>query len=219
MQGLKIAIIVLATLLFTSYQAGAMNEKTEQQERDPSQKTKTAVFAGGCFWCTEADFEKVAGVIEAVSGYTGGHVANPTYKQVSKGIGGHVEAVQVIYDPNKVTYEMLLDVFWRHIDPTDAAGQFVDRGSQYRSVIFYANDEEHRLAEVSKKNLAASGRFDKAVVSEILPLGPFYPAEDYHQDYYKKNSIRYRWYRHGSGRDQFLERTWADMKTNRKEKM
>ena len=119
-------------------------------------------------------------------GYTGGNVANPTYEQVSAGGTGHVEAVKVIYDPAKITYEQLLDVFWRHVDPTDAGGQFVDRGSQYRSVIFYANDKERRIAEASKKKLAASGRFSKPIVTEILPLGEFYQAEDYHQDYYKK---------------------------------
>ena len=169
-----------------------------------------------CFWCTEADFEKVDGVIEVISGYTGGSVANPTYEQVSKGGTGHVEAVKVVYQPAKVSYEELLEVFWRHVDPTDGEGQFVDRGSQYRSVIFYSNEEEHRLAEVSKKRLAASGRFDKPIVTDILPLGPFYPAEDYHQDYYKRNPIRYRWYRHGSGRDQFLKKVWAGMDSGMK---
>jgi peptide methionine sulfoxide reductase msrA/msrB len=139
---------------------------------------------------TESDFEKVDGVIEAISGYTGGHVANPTYKQVSKGVTGHVEAVEVVYDPAKLTYEKLLEVFWRHVDPTDGDGQFVDRGSQYRSVIFYANEKEHRSAEASKKTLAASGRFDKPIATDILPLSTFYPAEDYHQDYYR-HEVRY----------------------------
>jgi peptide methionine sulfoxide reductase msrA/msrB len=217
MKTLHIAIIVLATLLLFTYQVRGMNEKMEEQMSYNPQKTKTAVFAGGCFWCSEADFEKVDGVIEVISGYTGGHVANPTYKQVSKGVTGHVEAVQVIYDPNKVAYEKLLEVFWRHVDPTDADGQFVDRGSQYRSAIFYANEQEHGLAEASKKTLAASGRFNKAIATDILPLGTFYPAEDYHQDYYKKHSIRYQWYRHGSGRDQFLEKVWADMKSDTRE--
>jgi peptide methionine sulfoxide reductase msrA/msrB len=174
-----------------------------------TQKTQTAVFAGGCFWCTESDFEKVDGVIEVISGYTGGRTANPTYEQVSAGGTGHVEAVKVVYDPGKLTYAQLLQVFWRHVDPTDAGGQFVDRGSQYRSVIFYANDQERKLAEASKQSLAASGRFSKPIATEILPLGEFYPAEEYHQDYYKKNPIRYRYYRFASGRDQFLEKTWA----------
>jgi peptide methionine sulfoxide reductase msrA/msrB len=188
----------------------------EKNMHDKPQNTKEAYFAGGCFWCTEADFEKVDGVIEVISGYTGGSVANPTYEQVSKGGTGYVEAVKVVYQPAKVSYEELLEVFWRHVDPTDGEGQFVDRGSQYRSVIFYSNEEEHRLAEVSKKRLAASGRFDEPIVTDILPLGPFYPAEDYHQDYYKRNPIRYRWYRHGSGRDQFLKKVWAGMDSGMK---
>jgi peptide methionine sulfoxide reductase msrA/msrB len=219
MKTVHIAIIILVVLLFGSHRVRAMDGKMEKQMNDKPQKTKTAVFAGGCFWCTESDFEKVDGVIEAISGYTGGHVANPTYKQVSKGTTRHVEAVQVVYDPAKVTYEKLLEVFWRHVDPTDGDGQFVDRGSQYRSAIFYASEKEHRLAEASKKTLAASGRFNKPIATDILSLGTFYPAEDYHQDYYKKNSIRYRWYRYGSGRDQFLEKVWADMNPDNKGNM
>ena len=216
MKTVNIAIITLVVLLFASHQVRGMNGKMEKQMNKKPQESRTAVFAGGCFWCTESDFEKVDGVIEAISGYTGGHVANPAYKQVSKGVTGHVEAVKVVYDPAKLTYEKLLEVFWRHVDPTDADGQFVDRGSQYRSVIFYANEQEHRLAEASKKTLAASGRFENAIATDILPLGTFYPAEDYHQDYYKKNPIRYRWYRYGSGRDQFLEKSWTDMKSDMK---
>ena len=134
---------------------------------------------------------------------------NPTYKQVSAGGTGHIEAIKVVYDPAKISYSQLLDILWRHIDPTDAGGQFVDRGDQYRSAIFYATDEERQMAEASKKALAASGRFDRPIVTDILPLGDFYEAEDYHQDYYKKNSLRYNWYRSGSGRDQFLETAWA----------
>jgi peptide methionine sulfoxide reductase msrA/msrB len=214
MKTVNIAIIVLVLVLFGYHQVIGMQEKIEEQMSVNPQETKTAVFAGGCFWCTESDFEKVDGVIEAISGYTGGDVANPTYKQVSRGGTGHVEAVQVIYDPNKVTYENLLEVFWRHVDPTDGGGQFVDRGSQYRSVVFYANEQEERLAEASKKTLAASGPFNKPIMTDILPLGTFYPAEDYHQDYYKKNSLRYRWYRYGSGRDQFLKKVWAEMKSD-----
>ena len=170
---------------------------------------QTAVFAGGCFWCTEADFEKVDGVAEAVSGYTGGNVADPTYEQVSAGGTGHIEAVKVFYDPNRITYAQLLEVFWRHIDPTDADGQFVDRGDQYRSAIFYADEQQLRMARESKAQLEASGQFDRPVVTEILPLGVFYEAEAYHQDYYKKNPIRYRGYRSGSGRDQFLRNAWT----------
>ena len=219
MKTVNIIMIALAVLIFTSHQVTGMNGKMEKQMNKKPQESRTAVFAGGCFWCTESDFEKVDGVIEAISGYTGGHVANPTYKQVSKGATGHVEVVQVVYDPAKVTYEKLLEVFWRHVDPTDGDGQFVDRGSQYRIAIFYANEQERRLAEASKKTLAASGRFDKPIATDILPLSTFYPAEDYHQDYYKKNPIRYRWYRHGSGRDQFLEKAWAEMKSDMKDNM
>ncbi|MBW2671754.1 MAG: peptide-methionine (S)-S-oxide reductase MsrA [Deltaproteobacteria bacterium] len=181
--------------------------------KDHTGNTASAVFAGGCFWCTESDFEKVYGVIEAISGYTGGDSHNPTYKEVSGGGTGHIEAVKVIYDPTMISYEKLLKEFWQHVDPTDSGGQFVDRGAQYRSAIFYANDSEKRLAEASKQHLAASGRFNKPIVTDILPLDEFYPAEDYHQDYYKKNPIRYNWYRSGSGRDQFLEKTWTDLET------
>jgi len=210
MKTLSILIIALAAVLLGFYQVSSMDEKKEKPMNEKPQETQSAVFAGGCFWCTESDFEKVDGVTNVISGYTGGAVANPTYKQVSRGGTGHVEAVRVIYDPAKVTYEKLLEVFWQHVDPTDGGGQFVDRGDQYRSVIFYADEHERALAEASKKNLAANGPFGKPIATEILPLGPFYPAEEYHQDYYKRNPIRYRWYRSRSGRDQFLEKAWAD---------
>jgi peptide methionine sulfoxide reductase msrA/msrB len=211
--------IALTMVLFCVYQAISMDKETGKSMMERSENTRTAVFAGGCFWCTESDFEKVNGVIEVVSGYTGGHDDHPTYKEVSAGGTGHVEAVQVIYDPTRITYEELLDVFWRHVDPTDPGGQFVDRGSQYRSAIFYANEKERQLAEASKKRLADSGPFSKPIVTDILPLGTFYKAEDYHQDYHKRNPIRYKWYRSGSGRDKFLEKTWAGMKTDMKEEM
>lgn len=168
-----------------------------------------ATFAGGCFWCTESDFEKVDGVIEVISGYSGGHKENPTYEEVSSGSTGHVEAVQVLYDPAKITYEELLDIFWKHVDPTDPGGQFVDRGQQYRTVIFYHNDEQKRLAEKSKQGLAESGRFDKPIVSEIVKFSQFYKAEDYHQDYHKKNPVRYKYYKFRSGRDRFLNEVWG----------
>jgi peptide methionine sulfoxide reductase msrA/msrB len=209
MKNLSPATIVLTVLLAGCHPAQSMEQPGESQIYATPPGAETAVFAGGCFWCTESDFEKVPGVIDAVSGYTGGHVANPSYEEVSAGGTGHVESVKVIYDPAKVTYEQLLGFFWRHVDPTDAGGQFVDRGNQYRSVIFYADDEQHQLAEKSKQELAASGRFTKPIVTEILPLGPFYPAEEYHQNYYKKNPIRYHWYRYRSGRDQFLEKIWG----------
>ena len=171
-----------------------------------------ATLAGGCFWCTESDLEKVPGVAKVVSGYTGGKKEKPTYQEVSAGGTGHLEAVQVYYDPQQVTYEQLLDVFWRHINPTDAGGQFVDRGSQYRSAIFVDGPEQKRLAEQSKEALNRSGKFTKPIVTEILPLGKFYEAEGYHQDYHKTNPIRYRYYRHGSGRDQFLQEVWGKEK-------
>ena len=213
MKPFYMTIVALMLVLLGYHQATG---KMEKKMQDEPQNTKEAYFAGGCFWCTESDFEKVDGVIEAISGYTGGHVANPTYEQVSDGGTGHVESVKVIYDPTKVSYEQLLQYFWMHIDPTDAGGQFVDRGPQYRSVIFYSDEQEHRLAEASKKKLAESGRFDKPIVTEILPLGPFYPAEEYHQDYYKKNPIRYRYYRYRSGRDQYLKKVWGDMESDTK---
>ena len=167
---------------------------------------RTATFAGGCFWCVESDFEKVPGVVKVISGYTGGTQDNPTYE--TYGNKGYVEAVQVYYDSSKITYEQLLDVLWRHIDPTDPAGQFVDRGAQYRSAIFYHDEEQKGLAEKSKETLNKSGRYKKPVVTEILKFTKFYEAEAYHQDYYKNNPLRYKYYRHGSGRDQFLEKVW-----------
>ena len=168
---------------------------------------QTATFAGGCFWCVESDFEKLPGVVEAISGYTGGRGDNPTYENY--GQKGHVEAVQVVYDPAKVSYQALLDYFWRHIDPTDPSGQFVDRGAQYRSAIFYHDAEQQRLAETSKQALEKSKRFAKPIVTEILPLTKFFPAEDYHQDYYKTHAVKYKYYRWNSGRDQFIQKVWG----------
>jgi peptide methionine sulfoxide reductase msrA/msrB len=212
MKNLLFVILIAVIALFAYGRVVAQNEAPRTPMLEKEIQTKTAVFAGGCFWCTESDFEKVPGVLDAVSGYTGGTVANPTYEQVSAGGTGHVEAVQVIYDPAKVTYGQLLDAFWRHMDPTDGGGQFVDRGSQYRSVIFYADEDQRQAAEASKAALAASGQFDRPIVTEILPLGPFYQAEDYHQDYYKKNPVRYQYYRWNSGRDQFLTAAWKEDK-------
>lgn len=169
---------------------------------------QTATFAGGCFWCSEADFSKVAGVIRVVSGYTGGKGEKPTYDDYAE--KGHVEVIQVTYDPVQVTYEQLLDVFWRHVNPTDPDGQFYDRGPQYRTVIFYHNEEQRRLAEASKASLAKSGRFKKPIVTEILPASTFYAAEGYHQNYSKRDPVRYHAYRQGSGRDRFLTEVWGD---------
>ncbi len=213
-----ITILALAVLFIGFGQVLSKdNAMDNAMDANPPEGTRAAVFAGGCFWCTESDFEKVDGVIEAISGYTGGDVENPTYKQVSRGGTGHLEAVKVIYDPQKIDFNALLDIFWRKVNPTDGGGQFVDRGDQYRSAIFYADNGERRLAQASKEKLAASGIFDKSLATDILPLGTFYPAEDYHQNYYKKNPIRYKWYRSGSGRDQFLNKVWADRPMKMKE--
>jgi peptide-methionine (S)-S-oxide reductase len=168
-----------------------------------------AIFAGGCFWCTESDFDKVPGVIETTSGYIGGHVDNPTYEQVSAGSSGHIEAVRVRFDPSKTSYAKLLEAFWPTIDPVTANAQFCDRGSQYRSAIFYSNAEEQQLAEASKNALEKSGRLPAPVVTEILAASTFYSAEDYHQDYYQRNPLRYNYYRNGCGRDQRLEQLWG----------
>jgi peptide methionine sulfoxide reductase msrA/msrB len=162
-----------------------------------------AMFAGGCFWCMEKPFERLDGVVEVVSGYAGGTTKNPTYENYSE--GGHIEVVEITFDPRKVNYQQLLDVFWRQVDPTDGGGQFVDRGHAYSTAIFYNSDEQRRLAEASKAELDASGIFKRPIVTPILPYATFYPAEEYHQDYYKKNPIRYGYYRSRSGRDNFLE--------------
>lgn len=172
-------------------------------------KTATATFAGGCFWCMQPPFDKLEGVISTTAGYAGGKEKNPTYKQVSSGTTGHVEAVQVVYDPSRITYEQLLDVFWRNVDPTQANGQFVDIGPQYRTVIFTHDEEQKRLAEASKERLDRSGRYDGKIVTEILPATTFYKAEEYHQAYYKKNPVRYKYYRYRSGRDQYLAKIWG----------
>lgn len=180
--------------------------------KEANESLSTATFAGGCFWCVASDFEKVNGVVEVISGYTGGHKENPTYEEVSSGSTGHVESVQVVYDPKKVSYRALLDVFWRHVDPTDPGGQFVDRGSQYRSAIFYHDDDQKRIAEESREELEKSGRFRNPIVTEIRPFTIFYRAEDYHQDYSRTYALRYRSYRHSSGRDQFLHKVWGNEK-------
>lgn len=175
----------------------------------PSTKNATAIFAGGCFWCIEADFEKLDGVIEVESGYTAGKSSSPTYPQVSNGGTGHTEAVRVLYDPQRVSYEKLVDYFWRHIDPTVKDRQFCDSGSQYRSGIYYQNVAEEKVARTSRKALEESGRFAK-IYTEIEPASMFYPAEEYHQDYYKKNPVRYQYYRFNCGRDARVKSLWGD---------
>jgi peptide methionine sulfoxide reductase msrA/msrB len=210
---MKKIFIIIPVLLIAGYfmPTGDVNRSTEAVGKNMGKAT----FAGGCFWCMEPPFEKLDGVKAVVSGYTGGYKETPTYEEVSAGTTGHMEAVEITYDPSKITYEKLLDVFWRQIDPTDAGGQFVDRGTSYKSAIFYHSEEQKRLAMASKERLGKSGIFGKAIVTEILPASRFYPAEDYHQDYYKNNPVRYTFYRFNSGRDQYLKRRWegrAEMK-------
>lgn len=168
-----------------------------------------ATFAGGCFWCMVSPFDEQPGIIQVLSGYTGGHTENPTYQEVCSETTGHYEAVQITYDPAQFPYERLLALFWQQIDPTDAGGQFHDRGDSYRTAIFYHNEEQRELAEQSKQELEQSGRFDKPIATQILPAKVFYPAEEYHQHYYKKNSFHYKMYRKGSGRQDFVERHWG----------
>lgn len=168
-----------------------------------------ATLAGGCFWCMEGPFERLPGVSDVVSGYAGGTTPNPTYEQVSTGKSGYAEAVQVTYDPAKISYEQLLETFWRNIDPMQADGQFVDEGPQYRTAIFYHTEEQRQAAETSKAALQASGKFGRPIVTAIEPYTTFYPAEDYHQNYYKKNPLRYNLYKEGSGRARFLRKMWG----------
>ncbi len=200
---LSLLIGVLLTMNINS-ETNAKSTQTEVPGVD------SAIFAGGCFWCMEHPFEKIDGVIEVISGYTGGETKNPTYEEVSSGSSGHLEAVLITFDPKRVEYEKLLDIFWRQIDPTDGGGQFVDRGKQYTSAIFYTDEEQKSLAEASKEELGRSGRFSAPIVTPVIMAEEFYPAEDYHQDYYKKNPIRYKYYRYGSGRDKFLEKAWVE---------
>jgi peptide-methionine (S)-S-oxide reductase len=202
MKKFPILLISLALLLLPALNADEI--------RGMRPELAKATFGGGCFWCMEPPFDKLEGVISTTSGYTGGKLENPTYEQVSSGGTGHAEAVQVLYDPVKISYEKLLRVFWRNIDPLTANRQFCDAGSQYRSAIFYHNEKQKRLAEQSKHKLEDSGHFDKPIVTEIVSAGEFYVAEDYHQDYYQKNALRYKIYRYACGRDQRLEDLWGN---------
>jgi peptide-methionine (S)-S-oxide reductase len=189
--------------------AGGAAAAAQAPSPSPGTSAALATFAGGCFWCVEEAFEKVPGVMSAVSGYTGGTVPDPTYEQVSNETTGHAEAVRVTYDPVKVSYEQLVDWFWRNIDPIQAGGQFCDFGSSYRSAIFVHDDAQRKVAEDTKQALQASGRFKQPIVTEIVAAGVFYDAEDYHQDYYKKNPNRYRFYKFSCGRVQRLEHLWG----------
>jgi len=168
-----------------------------------------AIFAGGCFWCMVQPFDSLPGIISITSGYTGGHVENPTYRQVTRGKTGHTEAVEIVYDPEKISYRELVEIYWRQTDPTDAGGQFADRGDSYRPVIFYLNDHQKQVAEESKSDLEQSGKFDEPIVTKIEEAKPFYPAEEYHQDYYKKESAHYKRYSVGSGRAGFISKHWG----------
>ena len=199
-------VLVVAVLgpIFTAYA-----EKSEEGKTGSDKSLATATFAGGCFWCMEPPYDKLDGVISTTSGYTGGRKKNPTYEEVSGGTTGHAESVQVVYDPTRVSYEKLLEVFWQNIDPFTPNAQFCDHGSQYRSAIFYHDEEQKRAAEASKQKLEKSGRFTQPIVTEIVPAGEFYPAEDYHQDYYQNNPVRYKYYRYRCGRDEALEKIWG----------
>ncbi|PPK50398.1 peptide-methionine (S)-S-oxide reductase MsrA [Marinobacter persicus] len=210
---LPLQLLFAATLaLLAGCQAGASDAKSGDTSFAPDDPSlAVATFAGGCFWCVEQAYEeRVPGVVEAVSGYSGGSEKNPTYEQVSSGQTGHTESVQVYYDPDVITYEGLLQALWRTMDPTDPNGQFVDRGQQYRPAIFYHNAEQKRIAEASKQALAESGRYDDPVIIDIVPFEAFYEAEKYHQDYYRKNPVRYKIYTYNSGRYQFIEDVWGD---------
>ncbi len=209
-----ITVIVVITLVAITAYFWHQNRKSNTNERTAVTKDlaeySVATFAGGCFWCVESDFEKVDGVVEVISGYTGGDTKNPTYNEVSGGGTGHREAAQIYYDPSIVSYAQLLDVFWTHVNPTDSGGQFADRGVQYSTAIYYHDEDQKNTAEASKKALNDSGRLGAVIVTEILPAGEFYIAEDYHQDYHTKNPVRYGYYREGSGRNTYITDTWGD---------
>jgi peptide-methionine (S)-S-oxide reductase len=203
------AALLLAALFLLAYSTAASAAQQGAQGPAAGQHTAVATFAGGCFWCEQAAFEKIPGVISVTSGYTGGNVANPTYEQVSAGGTGHKEAVEVVYDPAKVSYSQLLDRFWHNADPTDAGGQFCDKGPEYRAEIFYHDEAQRHQAEESKQAIERSKRFKEPIVTEITKAGPFYRAEEYHQDYHSKNPLRYKFYRFNCGRDQRLQQLWG----------
>ncbi|HEX8699490.1 MAG TPA: peptide-methionine (S)-S-oxide reductase MsrA [Myxococcaceae bacterium] len=203
-------LAVAATLVGIAAVASGPAAEPAKKEAPKEAKLATATFAGGCFWCMEPPFDKLPGVVSTTSGYIGGTKANPTYEEVSAGGTGHAEAVQVVYEPSKVSYAQLLEVFWRNVDPLTPNAQFCDKGSQYRSAIFFHDAEQQKLAEESKRKLEGSGRFKQPIVTELVSATTFYPAEEYHQDYYQKNPLRYRYYRHGCGRDARLKEVWGE---------
>ena len=190
-------------------QRGKGVKKSMKGEKNKSSLEELASFSGGCFWCMEAPFQEQEGVIQVLSGFMGGEEKFPKYKDVSGGLTGHRETIQIKYNPQKISYKDILEIFWRNVDPTDSGGQFVDRGSQYSTAIFYHNEDQKKVALQSRAQQEASKRFDKPIVTPILPAAPFYPGEDYHQDYYKKNPLRYRYYRYRSGRDDFIDKHWG----------
>jgi peptide-methionine (S)-S-oxide reductase len=201
-------------VVFGSLVAGAFLAAVSAAADNPGKaagvgRIEKATFAGGCFWCMEPPFDKLEGVISVTSGYTGGHTKNPTYEEVSSGGTGHAEAVQVVFDPAKIGYKTLLDVYWRNVDPTTPNRQFCDVGTQYRSAIFTHDEAQKKLAEDSRRALEESGRLKGKVVTEIVPASVFYPAEEYHQKYYRKNPVRYKFYRYNCGRDRRLEELWG----------
>jgi len=199
-------LFLVAVLAFPIFAfGGGLHDDSGMQ----SKKIEKATFAGGCFWCMQHPFDELRGVISTTVGYTGGHTKNPTYEQVSAGGTGHAESVQILFDPDRISYSDLLDVFWHQIDPTTTNRQFVDVGNQYRTAIFFHNEEQKRLALASKSRLEKQGIFGKPIVTEIVPASAFYRAEEYHQQYYKKNPIRYKFYRFGSGRDRYLKKIWG----------
>ncbi|MGD8487103.1 MAG: peptide-methionine (S)-S-oxide reductase MsrA [Chloroflexota bacterium] len=204
------AMLMVLTLGMAAVGVGAVTSAASESDEAVPDELATATFAGGCFWCTEAAFEQVEGVHDVVSGYTGGSLEDPTYEQVSSGTTGHAEAIRVTYDPTQVSYAELLDLYWVLIDPTDADGQNTDRGSQYRTAIFYHDDEQRELAQASRDALQESGRFDEPIATEVLEPGPFYQAEEYHQDFYLKAPEYYEAYVEGSQRYPFLEAIWGD---------
>lgn len=189
-----------------------MNSLSIRREGKKMSEYKKAVFAGGCFWCMVEPFDSLPGIQSVISGFTGGHVENPTYNEVVRGGTGHTEAVEITYDPDKISYEELVEIYWRQTDPTDAAGQFADRGDSYRPVIYYSNEDERQIAEKSKRNLEENGPFNDPIVTSIEPIEPFYAAEDYHQDFYKMESAHYNRYSVGSGRVPFLNKHWENNK-------
>ncbi len=205
---LSALLFLLSSFLTATFITTTHSTSAEASGEATAKNTEKALFAGGCFWCMEKPFEKLDGVISVVSGYSGGTLDSPTYKTYDK--GGHIEVVQVTYDPKVIDYAQLLDVFWKQIDPTDSGGQFVDRGHAYTTGIFYYNENQKMLAQESKEQLEKSKIFEKPIVTPIVPAKKFWPAEEYHQDYYKKNPLRYGYYRSGSGRDKFLNKYWKD---------